>query len=213
MKWQIKYALQNLNDGTGRSKAEHLGGEVIKIITRGKPEVIAAVSDAMTINQEVAEHYVKETPSIDFLCGFRKECVWEGDAITFLQANSIGWGNSGTLSSAAMDGNANIAEHKIFSFAARLIHQYGIVASANREYDRVFQVKLKNGREIRIGMIPDYEPTADNVRSLWERFGPVDIAWNINPNGTPSKGSQAAGEELGCKVLKTEGLKSFMQSL
>lgn len=213
MKWQIKYALQHLNDGMGRSEAEHLGGEVIKIITRGKPDVIAAISDTMTINQEIAEHYVQGTPKIDFLCGYRKECVWEGDAIMFLQANSVGWGNSGTLASAAMNGNANIAEHKTFAFAARLIHQYGIVESAKREYDRVFQVKLKNGRGIRIGMIEDYEPTADNVRSLWERFGPVDIAWNINPNGTPSKSSKIAGEELGCEVLKTGGLKAYMQTL
>ena len=213
MKWQINYALQALNDGLGRSEAEHLSGEIIKISTQGKPDVIAAISDTITINKEIVEHYAQLTPNIDFLCGYRKECVWEGDAITLLEANCIGWGNYGTLSSAVTSGNANIAEHKTFSFAARLIHQYGIVKSAKREYDRVFRVKLKSGREFRVGMIEAYEPTADNVRSLWQRFGPVDIAWNINPNGTPSKSSQRAGEELGCKVLKTEGLKAYMQSL
>ncbi|PCF92548.1 hypothetical protein CPA46_04380 [Sphingopyxis terrae subsp. ummariensis] len=56
-------------------------------------------------------------------------------------------------------------------------------------------------------MIAEYEPTADEVRSLWARFGPVDIVWNINPNGTPQPAAAAAGRELGCEVMKWDELK------
>ena len=59
-------------------------------------------------------------------------------------------------------------------------------------------------------MIAEYEPTADAVRSLWARFGPVDIAWNINPNGSPSVAAIDAGRELGCKVIKWDELKDYM---
>jgi alpha-glucuronidase len=115
--------------------------------------------------------------------------------------------------SAAYDGNANSAEHKVYAFASRLIKQYGIVAEVEREFDRVVRVTLQNGNSIRIGMIPDYEPTADNVRSFWKAFGPVDIAWNINPNGFPCDTAKKVGGELGCEVLKTEGMKSYLQTL
>jgi hypothetical protein len=59
-------------------------------------------------------------------------------------------------------------------------------------------------------MLADYEPTADAVRTLWEQFGPVDIAWNINPNGNPSAEAIDAGNELGCKVMKWDELKEYM---
>lgn len=213
MKWQVKYALANLNDGHGPSKAEYVQDDTIKIITIDRPDVLAVISDAQTISEDVAKRYAQENPGIDFLCGYRKECVWEGEAISYLQENHIGWGNFGTLCSAAQEGNANTAEHKVFFFAARLIRQYGVVATVVREFDRIFQVTLKNGREIRVGMIPDYEPTADNIRSLWERFGPMDIVWNINPNGSPCANALATGEELECEVLKTEGMKSYLQTL
>ncbi|HBC3451107.1 TPA: hypothetical protein KDY51_005041 [Vibrio parahaemolyticus] len=213
MKWQVRYALENINKNPGRSTAEFVEKDVIRVTTIDQPDVLAAISGEYTINKELAEQYVTECPDIDFLCGYRKECVWEGEAISFLKENNIGWGNLGTLCSGALDGNANYAEHKVYAFAARLIHQYGIVDSVVREFDRVFQVTLKGGLKVRIGLIPDYEPTADNVRSLWEKFGPFDIAWNINPNGEPATTARQAGEELGCKVLKTEGMKAFLQSL
>ncbi|EIA0834879.1 hypothetical protein ACN5YO_001942 [Vibrio parahaemolyticus] len=62
-------------------------------------------------------------------------------------------------------------------------------------------------------MIPDYELTADNIRSFWAEFGPVDIAWNINSNGEPSTTAKGAGDELGCKVLKNKGVKAYLPSL
>lgn len=213
MKWQVKYALEYLNKDNGRHKAEYVQNDVIKITTTEQPDVLAAISNIYTISKDIAEQYVQENPDIDFLCGYRKQCVWEGGAISYLQENKIGWGNFGTLCSAALSGDANFAEHKVFAFATRLIHQYGIVDKVEREYDRIFQVTLKNGHAIRVGLIPDYEPTADNVRSLWERFGSVDIAWNINPNGEPCANALTAGEELGCKVLKTEGMRGYLQTL
>ena len=85
--------------------------------------------------------------------------------------------------------------------------------SVHREFDRVFYVTLKKGRQVRIGMIPDYELTADNIWSFWAEFGPVDIAWNINSNGEPSTTAKGTWEELGCKVLKNKGMKAYLQSL
>ncbi|MFA0570679.1 hypothetical protein [Vibrio gallaecicus] len=213
MRWQVKYALNNMNEASDRIKAEYVEGDLIRIEAKEQPDVLALISDTYTMNKTLVEKYVKESPSIDFLCGYRKDCVWEGEAIYFLEQNKIGWGNYGTLYSAALEGNANFAEHKVFFFAARLIHQYGIVKNAEREFDRVFRVTLKNGRGIRIGLIPDYEPTADNVRSLWDKFGPLDIAWNFNPNGKPTSAAKAVGEELGCKVLMTGDIKGYLQSL
>lgn len=213
MKWQVKYALANLNEENRQNCAKYVENDVIEITVDGKPDVLAAIYGGYDVTMATAEKYVQQNSEIDFLCGYRKDCVWEGPAISYLRDRNIGWGNLGTLGSAIREGNANIAEHKIFAFATRLIHQYGIVDSAKREFDRIFQVTLKNGQMVRIGLIPDYEPTADNIRSLWEKFGPVDVAWNINPNGNPCANAITTGEELGCTVLKTEGMRQYLQSL
>ena len=109
-------------------------------------------------------------------------------------------------------GNANSASHKAYKFSDRLLRQYRRVVEVVREFDRVHRVSLKGGGTLRIGMIAEYEPTADAVRSLWERFGPVDIAWNINPNGNPTAEAVDAGLELGCEVLKWDALKEFLRN-
>ena len=212
MNWQIKYALANFNDPpVGRSTAEHLEGDLIKILTQNQPDVLAAISPNDTISLAVATHYKDLFPRLDFLCGFRSACVWEGDAIEYLEQNSVGWGSLGTLGSAALDGNANTASHKTYKFCDRLLRQYGLVREVVREFDRIYHVRLKNGASLRIGMIAEYEPTADAVRSLWDRFGPVDIMWNINPNGNPTPDAAAAGSDLGCEVVKWDDLKDLMK--
>jgi hypothetical protein len=204
--WQIKYALANFAK-EGRSQAEHLGGDVIRIVTEDRPEVVAAITAAETVDQATAGGYRDHVEGLDFLCGYRAECVWEGDAIRYLEGNRVGWGSFGTLRSAALDGDANTAQHKVYKFSDRLLRQYGPVVAVDREFDRIHRVTLHNGEVLRIGMIADYEPTADEVRSLWDRFGPVDIVWNTNPNGTPQPEANDAGRELGCEVMLWDALR------
>lgn len=206
MNWQVRYALTNLSKER-RSTAEHVGGDVIRIRTHDRPDVLAAITDVATVDWETAAQYKLNTEGLDFLCGYRKECVWEGEAIRYLEEKRIGWGSFGTLGSALLDGNANTATHKTYKFSDRLLRQYGGIVSVDREFDRVHRVTLRSGAEFRIGMIAAYEPTAEEVRTLWERFGAVDIAWNINPNGTPTPEAVAAGRELGCEVMKWAELR------
>ncbi len=138
--------------------------------------------------------------------------MWHGEAIDYLKDAGIGWGSPGTLSSAALDGNANTASHKTYFFSDRLLRQLGVVREVVREFDRIHRVTLKSGTVVRIGMLADYEPNANAVRELWERFGPVDIAWNINPSGSPSPEAINAGKELGCGVMKWEDLKGYLRA-
>nr|WP_295976975.1 hypothetical protein [uncultured Agrobacterium sp.] len=206
MNWQIKYALASFAKER-QSSAEHVGGDIIRIMTQDRPDVLAAITSVETVDQATAARYREQVEGLDFLCGYRAECVWEGEAIQYLEENCIGWGSFGTLGSAALDGNANSAPHKVYKFSDRLLRQYGRVEKVDREFDRIHRITLRSGATFRIGMIADYEPTANEVRSMWDRFGPVDIVWNINPNGTPQPEANEAGRELGCEVMKWEELK------
>jgi hypothetical protein len=211
MNWQIKYALATFAK-PGQSSAEHIGGEVIRIMTEDRPDVLAAITTVETVDEATAARYREQVEGLDFLCGYRAECIWEGEAIQYLEGNRVGWGSFGTLCSAALDGNANSAPHKVYKFSDRLLRQYGRVAKVDREFDRIHRIALRSGTMFRIGMIADYEPTANEVRSLWERFGPVDIVWNINPNGTPQPEANEAGRELGCEVMKWDELKDRLST-
>lgn len=211
MNWQVRYALANFKNPEG-STAEFIENDLIKVVTQNQPDVLAAISADETINVATTARYREQIPNLDFLCGYRASCVWEGEAIRYLEENRVGWGNFSTLYSAALDGNANTASHKLYKFSDRLLRQYGRVKQVIREFDRIHRVSLRSGATLRIGMIAEYEPTADAVRSLWERFGPINIAWNINPNGSPSCEAIDAGRELGCEVMKWEELKDYMKS-
>jgi len=211
MNWQVNYALANVTKQI-RSTAEHVEGELIRIITPDRPDVLAAISAADVIDAETAASYREKHPDLDFLCGYRKTCIWHGEAIQILEDARIGWGSFGTLSSAALEGNANIASHKTYKFSFRLLGQYGPVQEVYREYDRIYQVLLKSGASVKIAMLADYEPTADAVRTLWDKFGPVEIVWNINPNGNPTTEAIGAGRELGCEVMKWDELKERLRT-
>lgn len=211
MSWQVNYALANIGE-QAQLTAEHVEGELIRIGAQDQPDVLAVISAAHEICAATAASYREKYPRMDFLCGYRKSCVWHGEAIEFLEGSSVGWGNFGTLTSAALDGNANTAPHKTYLFSDRLLRQYGRVQEVKREYHCVYRVTLRSGTVLRIGMIADYEPTANAVRSLWDDFGRVDIVWNINPNGSPSPEAMEAGNELGCDVLKWEELRERLRT-
>jgi hypothetical protein len=208
MKWQVKYALLNLNKDSNVERTQPIGDEAICISTHDQPDVLAVISDSDSISVELVKKYHENFPNLDFLCGYRKQCVWEGEAIRYLESERIGWGSAGTLSSALSDGNVNTAAHKDFFFSYRLINQMRSITNIVREFDRVLTITLANGNHLRVGMIMEYEPTADSIRTFWDRFGPIDIAWNINPNGNPTSNAIEAGQQLGCEVLKWESLKA-----
>jgi hypothetical protein len=212
MSWQVNYALKYISEIPDVTTAQHLRDEAILITMPNKPEAIAVISAATLIEIDVVRQYFLEYPEMDFLCGYRKECVWEGPAIKYLESNQIGWGSAGTLGSAVSKGEIKTASHKDYFFSYRLVRHLRSVVSLDREFDRVFTIKLANGRSFRVGMIMEYEPTADAIRTFWDRFGPIDIAWNINPNGHPTPNAIEAGQSLGCEVLKWEGLREKIQS-
>lgn len=210
MNWQIKYALENISKTYPAAVVQHVRDDAIKITMPERPDVVAVISAAHTIDVQLAAQYHIDFPEMDFLCGYRKECVWEGSAIEYVESNTIGWGNAGTLFSAIGSGDAKTAAHKAYAFAYRLISQMRSIANLNREFDRVFTMTLSNGRSYRVGMIVEYEPTADAIRTIWDRVGPINIAWNINPNGHPTQNAIEAGRTLGCEVMKWDDLKALL---
>lgn len=211
MSWQINYAIEYLRQLQKVTSAHHILGDSIRLTIHEQPDVLAVISAADLITAELATQYYTEFPDMDFLCGYRKGAVWEGGAIDYLEARSIGWGSAGTLSSAIQADNVKKATHKDYFFSYRLISQMSSVARIDREFDRVFTMTLASGSSVRIGMIMEYEPTADSIRSFVDRFGSVNIAWCINPNGYPTQNAIKAGQSLGCEVMKWNELKGYLQ--
>jgi hypothetical protein len=208
--WQVNYALENVRKSHGAESAEQIGDEAIRITMPNRPEAVVVISAEQLITTETAAQYHASYPAMDFLCGYRKECAWDGGAIRYLESRSIGWGSAGTLGSAINTGEIKTAAHKEYFFSYRLIRQMRSISNLNREFDRVFTMTLANGRSVRVGMISEYEPTADAIRTFWDRFGPINIAWNINPNGNPTPNAIEAGRILGCEVVKWEQLREML---
>lgn len=211
MSWQVNYTLENVRKSHGAESAQQISDDAIKITIPNRPEAIAVISAEQLITTEIAAQYHSNYPAMDFLCGYRKECAWQGGAISYLESKGIGWGNAGTLGSAIHTGDIKTAAHKEYFFSYRLIRQMKSISNLNREFDRIFTMTFANGRSARVGMIAEYEPTADAIRTFWDRFGPINIAWNINPNGHPTPNAIEAGRSLGCEVMKWEELREIIR--
>src|SRR5471030_2030117 len=166
MNWQVSYASESISRTYQTATVQHIRDDAIRITIPGRPDVVAVISAAYTISAQLAAQYHADFPDVDFICGYRKECVWEGGAIGYLESNTIGWGNAGTLMSAVGAGDAKTATRKGYFFSYRLIRQIRSITNLNREFDRIFTMTLANGRTYRVGMILEYEPTADAVRTL-----------------------------------------------
>lgn len=211
MSWQTNYAIENIRKSHDSVSVGHLRGDAITLTMPDGSSAIAVISADHVITAEAARRYHADYPEMDFLCGYRKACAWEGGAIEYLESNNVGWGSAGTLGSAIPD-QINTASHKTYFFAYRLINQLRSVTILRRDFDRVFTMRLANGRTVRVGMIHEYEPTADTIRTFWNRFGPIEIAWNINPNGSPTSNAIEAGHSLGCEVVKWEELREIIRT-
>lgn len=212
MNWQVNFALKNIWEAHGATSAQHLRDDAIRITMPDRADVVAVISAAYTINAELAMQYHADFPDMDFLCGYRKHCVWEGGAIRYLEGRPTGWGSAGTLGSAIRRGDVKSSAHKDYFFSYRLIRQIKSVTNLDREFDRVFTRTLISGRTFRVGMIMEYEPTADAIRTFWDQFGTIDIAWNINPNGNPTQNAIEAGKSLGCEVMNWDQLRMLLQN-
>lgn len=207
MNWQIKYALRSLQENS--ITAKYLGDELILISVPQQPDVLAAITDAHQVSINLAQQY-RQAKKIDFLCGYREACVWEGDAIRDLESSGIGWGNLASLLDNSLKGTANTASHKAYLFSNRLLHQYKKISSIEREFDRIYRISVGGGPLIRIAMINDYETTADTIRTMWENFGPVDVFWNINPNGRITRISTEVAKGIKCRIIPHNGMNKFL---
>lgn len=208
MNWQVKYALEYLQNNNNKViSVSYIQEDLIKVVIQNMPDITVIISASFLMTLEDVKQYHKTYPDIDFICGYRKNCIWSGDAIYYLEQHKIGWGSFGTLNTAILNDNINSAGHKDFFFSYRLINQTKSISNIVREFDRVFTITLHNNSKLRIGMLTEYEPTADAIRSFWDEFGPVDIVWSINPNSGPTPNAIKTGRELGCQVIKWEELK------
>ena len=95
MNWQVKYALENINNHFKRTgSAEHVADDAIRISIHDRPDTLVIISASYEITLEIAKQYHEKFPDLDFLCGYRKECVWTGEAINYLSNAKVGWGNA-----------------------------------------------------------------------------------------------------------------------
>lgn len=199
MSWAADSALDFISNKK-LADAEKIDTSVIRLSTEMMPDVDAYISGLHEIDDAEVTRIMSSHSGIDFICGYRNSCIWHGDAISTLAENNIGWGNLGTLLSATADGNANVAEHKVFKWASDALKRLGGL-QVEREYDRVFNIVRSNGTLFRLVMSKEYEPSADIMRELWKRFGPFDAVYNIDPNVRPTGGGYEVARELGIEIL------------
>ena len=92
----LKYALAKFAK-EARSQTEHFGYDVIRIGTEDRPDVVATITTAGTINQATAAGYRDHVEVLHSLCDYCAKCVWDCMAIRHMEDSQAEWRDFGTL--------------------------------------------------------------------------------------------------------------------
>lgn len=176
------------------------------IHSKSHPPVRALIVSERNVSDEKLIPIVTEHKDHNFIANIPKKSIWLGDAIVLAEMHGMGWGGLGTLMAAVADGDADTAQPKEYRFAQRLLEQHKNVDIVHRVYDEVFRLERKQGEDLIVTLLNDYEMTADNVRTQYETYGHFNLIYKTNPNGRPTAEAQSAAESLGLEIHNSKGM-------
>lgn len=190
----------------GISKATPLAANLVEVERATRPGFLVGVTSVARVTREVVEPFFDGNLRPSFVCNIPRDAIWIGDAIKALQANSMAFGGVGDLHRAVRNDNPRDYVFKEYAYVERRLRQHRKVTNIDRLFDRAWRVERDGLSSLIISISNEYDLTADEVRSSYDRYGPFDVFFHTNNLGRVTDEAQEAAEELDVEIIESGSL-------
>jgi hypothetical protein len=195
-----------LPEQPGVARATQLASNLVEIERNEQPSLLIGVTSVQLVSYAVIEPFIESNRHPAFVVNIPKEAVWTGEAIEALKANSIAFGGMGDLHRAIREDDPREYVFKEYAYVERRLRQHRNVKEIGRLYDRVWRVHRRSGSTLDVAISNEYDLTADEVRTAYDRYSPFDILFHTNTMGRITEEADAAAQELDIELVTSGGL-------
>lgn len=181
---------------------------VVEISRKKFPPFTAAVIKEKLVETKHVEPFVGSAVSV--IANFPKIGMWRGAAIDLCEQHGKAWGQWGVLLRALGNENPETTVNPEIAFSRRALSQHSRVKSVGFIFDHLLNVEHSNGKQLRVGLLYEYDLTGDDVREAWDRLGSFDLLLKTNPNGSILADASDVAAGLGAKVFGIRDTLSYL---
>lgn len=152
-----------------------------------------------------------ERPDMAMMIAIPRGARWSGNAIRWLQSESIAFGGVGDLLSALIhDDEVWAHRNNTFAFVDDGLRRHSRVANLEWIDSKKVKVRLHNDVAITIALEDAYDITMAVARDAARVLGDFDILLKTNPNGSITASGADNIERLGFQTLKWGDLFGYL---
>jgi hypothetical protein len=183
------------------AKATQLAPNLVEVLRTGRPGFLLGVTSVRLVTYESVEPFVTGNSRPSFVVNIPSEAVWTGMAIEALQAHFMAFGGMGDLHRAVCTDDPSDYVFGEYAYVERRLRQHRSVTNIDRLYDRVWRVHRGLKNTVNVAISNKYDLTADEVRTVRDRYAPFDILFHTNSMGRITNEAHGAAEELGIELV------------
>jgi hypothetical protein len=183
------------------AKATQLAPNLVEVQRTGRPGFLLGVTSVRRVTFENVEPFFEGNSHPSFVVNIPSEAWWTGMAIKALQAHSMAFGGMSDLHRAVREDNPSDYVFKEYAYVERRLRQHRSVTNLDRLYDRVWRVHRGPGNTLNVAISNEYDLTADEVRTVHDRYAPFDILFHTNSMGRITNEAHGAAGELGIELV------------
>lgn len=206
----IPWVLDKIKESEIVDRIEKVNSVVYDVYRSGLPNVRLLISNIKAETYNDVEDQLSVCPDIDFVLNVPTAVYWSREAIGAVRQRGVGYGKIPDLSAAMKTRAIGDFVTREWVFIERGLKQSKAVEHFDCVAEGLYRIKRVGRRELLVGIIDEYEVTANAVRSAGEIFGEIDVVVNRHPLGRSTTAATAVASELGVELYDW---RSFLERL
>ena len=182
--------------------AWRIPGDAIRIATMSLPKVTAA--DVLDV--------IAGDDRVDFVVNIPTDANITAEVYELAEQIGFGFGGYADLLRALQYDSPRNYEQPDVAYLLRAVKQHRKVASVTRLDGRLFRILPRNGRELKVLALNDYEFVAERIRHMRERYGAFDGIISTNPNCRSTSKCHSVLSELNIAIWNLSDLFTLLNS-
>jgi hypothetical protein len=200
--WTGDWVLKQIRDNKHVREATLVQPQLLHILRNDLPDIVVATVAVERLDAAALAPVLDSDPRPDFVVNVPKESYTKGSALELADSRGVSIGGMGDFVRALEIADVSTHMNKEVDFIQRGLRQHSMVTDLERLDDRRFRIRRIAHADVTAVFLPEYELTADHVRTARERYGDFTDLVISNPNGRVTAAASAAAATMGVEIHK-----------